>query len=34
MNRLKHNSEKYEGDERTYIGKEGNEIVSSYKILF
>ena len=33
MNMLKHFSENYEGDERTYIDKDGNEIISSYKLL-
>ena len=30
---LKYISEKYEGDERTYIDKDGDEIVSSYRLL-
>ena len=33
MNMLKNISEKFEGDERTYIDKEGDEIVSSYRIF-
>ena len=33
MNMLKYISENYEGDERTYIDKEGDEIVNSYRIL-
>ena len=33
MNMLKYFSEKYEGDERTYIDKNGDEIVSSYRLL-
>ena len=33
MNMPKYISEKYEGDERTYIDKDGNEIVSSYRLL-
>ena len=33
MNMLKRISENYEGDERTYIDKDGNEIISSYKLL-
>ena len=33
MNMLKYISENYEGDERTYIDKEGDEIVSSYRLL-
>ena len=33
MNMLKYNSEKYEGDERTYVDKDGDEIVSSYRLL-
>ena len=33
MNMLKYISENYEGDERTYIDKDGNEIVSSYRLL-
>ena len=33
MNMLKHISENYEGDQRTYIDKDGNEIISSYKLL-
>ena len=32
-NMLKNNSEKYESDERTYIDKDGDEIVSSYRLL-
>ena len=34
MNMLKYISENYEGDERTYIDKDGDEIVSSYRLLF
>ena len=30
---FKYISENYEGDERTYIDKNGDEIVSSYRIL-
>ena len=33
MNMLKNISENYEGDERTYIDKDGDEIVSSYRLL-
>ena len=33
MNVLKHMSENYEGDERTYIHKDGDEIVSSDRLL-
>ena len=33
MNMLKYISENYEGDERTYIDKYGDEIVSSYRLL-
>ena len=33
MNRLKYISENYDGDERTYIDKDGDEIVSSYRLL-
>ena len=33
MNMLKYIPENYEGDERTYIDKDGDEIVSSYKLL-
>ena len=33
MNMLKYISENYEGDERTYVDKDGDEIVSSYRIL-
>ena len=33
MNMLKDISENYEGDERTYIDKNGDEIVSSYRLL-
>ena len=33
MNMLKYISENYEGDERTYIDKDGDEIVSSYRLL-
>ena len=32
-NMPKHISENYEGDERTYIDKDGDEIVSSYRLL-
>ena len=33
MSMLKFISENYEGDERTYIDKDGDEIVSSYRLL-
>ena len=33
MNKLKYISENYEGDERTYIDTDGDEIVSSYRLL-
>ena len=33
MNMLKYISEYYDGDERTYIDKDGDEIVSSYRLL-
>ena len=33
MNMLKYISKNYEGDERTYIDKDGDEIVSSYRLL-
>ena len=33
MNMLKYISENYDGDERTYIDKDGNEITSSYRLL-
>ena len=33
MNMLKYISENYEGDERTYIDKDGGEIVSSYRLF-
>ena len=33
MNMLKYISENYEGDERTYIDKDGDQIVSSYRLL-
>ena len=33
MNMLKYISENYEGDERTYIDKDGDEVVSSYRLL-
>ena len=33
MNMLKYISESYDGDERTYIDKDGDEIVSSYRLL-
>ena len=32
MDMLKYNSENYDGDERTYIDREGDEIVSSYRL--
>ena len=32
MNTLKYISENYDGDERTYIDKDGDEIVSSYRL--
>ena len=32
MNMLKYISKNYEGDEKTYIDRDGNEIVSSYKL--
>ena len=34
MNMLKYISENYDGDERTYIDKDGDEIISSYRLLF
>ena len=34
MDMPKYISENYEGDERTYIDKDGDEIVSSYRLLF
>ena len=34
MNIPKYISESFEGDERTYMDKEGHEIVSSFMILF
>ena len=33
MNMLKYISKNYEGNERTYIDKDGDEIVSSYRLL-
>ena len=33
MNMLKYISENHEGDERTYIDRDGDEIVSSYRLL-
>ena len=33
MDMLKYISENYEGDERTYIDKDGDEIISSYRLL-
>ena len=33
MNMLKFFSENYDGDKRTYIDKDGDEIVSSYRVL-
>ena len=33
MNMLKNISENYEGDEKTYVDKDGDEIVSSYRLL-
>ena len=33
MNMLKYISENYEGDEKTYIDRDGDEIVSSYRLL-
>ena len=33
MNMLKYISEKYDGDEKTYIDKNGDEIVNSYRLL-
>ena len=33
MDMLRYISENYEGDERTYIDKDGDEIVSSYRLL-
>ena len=33
MNMLKKISENYDGDERTYIDKDGDEIISSYRLL-
>ena len=33
MNMIKYISENYNGDERTYIDKDGDEIVSSYRLL-
>ena len=33
MNMLKYTSENYQGDERTYFDKDGEEIVSSYRLL-
>ena len=33
MKKLKYISENYDGDERTYIDKDGDEIISSYRLL-
>ena len=33
MNLLKYSSENYNRDERTYIDKDGDKIVSSYRLL-
>ena len=33
MNTLKNISENYEGNERTYIDRDGEEIASSYRLL-
>ena len=33
MNMLKYISENYDGDERTFIDKDGDEIISSYRLL-
>ena len=33
LNMLKYISEKYDEDERTYFDRDGNEIVSSYRLL-
>ena len=33
MNMLKYISEKYDGDERSYIDKDGDKIISSYRLL-
>ena len=33
MDMLKYNSENYDGDERTYIDKDGDEIIRSYRLL-
>ena len=33
MNMLKYISQNYKGDERTYIDKDGDEIISSYRLL-
>ena len=33
MNMLKYISENYDGDKRTYIDKDGDEIISSYRLL-
>ena len=33
INMLKYISEKYDGDERTYIDKDGDEIISSYRLF-
>ena len=33
MNMVNYCSENYEGDERTYIDKDGDEIVSSYRLF-
>ena len=34
MNMLKYISENYDGDERTYIDNDGDEIFSSYRLFF
>ena len=33
MNMLNYISENYDGDERTYIDRDGDEIVSSYRLF-
>ena len=33
MNKLKYISKNYEGDEKTYIDRDGDEIISSYRLL-
>ena len=33
MNMLKYFSENYDGDEKIYIDKDGDEIISSYRLL-